>query len=65
MATEEWRGRSGGYAIQGAGARLAVAVDGEVENVVGLPLRRSRGSARSCSVLQIHWPSWSPRTAVR
>jgi len=38
LATEEWRGRSGGYAIQGAGAKLAVAVDGEIENVVGLPL---------------------------
>ena len=40
MATGEWRGRSGGYAIQGAtGARLALAVEGEEENVVGLPLR--------------------------
>jgi septum formation protein len=39
VATEEWRGRSGGYAIQGAGAKLALAIDGEVENVVGLPLR--------------------------
>ncbi len=38
VGTEEWRGRSGGYAIQGAGARLALAVDGEAENVVGLPL---------------------------
>jgi septum formation protein len=38
LATEEWRGRSGGYAIQGAGAALAVDVDGEEENVVGLPL---------------------------
>ncbi len=38
LATEEWRGRSGGYAIQGAGAALAVEVDGEQENVVGLPL---------------------------
>ncbi len=38
VATQEWRGRSGGYAIQGAGAKLAVAVDGEEENVVGLPL---------------------------
>jgi septum formation protein len=38
-ATEEWRGRSGGYAIQGAtGERLAVSVEGELENVVGLPL---------------------------
>lgn len=38
VATEEWRGRSGGYAIQGAGAALAVTLEGEVENVVGLPL---------------------------
>jgi septum formation protein len=38
VATEEWQGRSGGYAIQGAGQRLAVEIDGEVENVVGLPL---------------------------
>ncbi len=39
VATEEWRGRSGGYAIQGAtGERLALAVDGELENVIGLPL---------------------------
>jgi septum formation protein len=38
VGTGEWRGRSGGYAIQGAGQRLAVEIDGEVENVVGLPL---------------------------
>jgi septum formation protein len=38
VGTEEWRGRSGGYAIQGEGAALALAVDGEEENVVGLPL---------------------------
>jgi septum formation protein len=42
VGTEEWRGRSGGYAIQGAGARLALAVDGEEENVVGLPLSTLR-----------------------
>jgi septum formation protein len=38
VGTGEWRGRSGGYAIQGSGAKLATAVDGEEENVVGLPL---------------------------
>jgi septum formation protein len=38
LATEEWRGRSGGYAIQGAGAALVRAIEGECENVVGLPL---------------------------
>lgn len=38
VATGEWRGRSGGYAIQKAGAALVRAIDGECENVVGLPL---------------------------
>jgi septum formation protein len=38
VATGEWRGRAGGYAIQGAGAALVRAVEGEYENVVGLPL---------------------------
>ena len=42
VGTEEWRGRSGGYAIQGEGAALALAIDGEVENVVGLPLAKLR-----------------------
>lgn len=38
LATGEWRGRAGGYAIQGAGAVLVRSVEGDYENVVGLPL---------------------------
>jgi septum formation protein len=38
LAKGEWQGRAGGYAIQGAGAALVVAVEGDYENVVGLPL---------------------------
>lgn len=38
LATGEWRGRAGGYAIQGAGAALVRQIDGDYENVVGLPL---------------------------
>jgi nucleoside triphosphate pyrophosphatase len=38
LATGEWRGRAGGYAIQGAGAALVRSVQGDYENVVGLPL---------------------------
>jgi len=38
LASGEWRGRAGGYAIQGAGAALVRKVEGDYENVVGLPL---------------------------
>jgi septum formation protein len=38
VAVEEWRERSGGYAIQGRGSILARSIDGDVQNVVGLPL---------------------------
>jgi septum formation protein len=38
VGTDEWRGRSGGYAIQGAGEKLAQEIEGEVDNVVGLPV---------------------------
>lgn len=38
LATGEWRGRAGGYAIQGAGAVLVREVRGDYENVVGLPV---------------------------
>jgi septum formation protein len=36
----EWRGRAGGYAIQGLGASLVEKVEGDVSNVIGLPLPR-------------------------
>jgi septum formation protein len=38
LARGEWQGRAGGYAIQGAGAALVRSVEGDYENVVGLPL---------------------------
>jgi len=38
LARGEWRGRAGGYAIQGSGAALVRAVEGDYENVVGLPV---------------------------
>jgi septum formation protein len=34
----EWRGRSGGYAIQTFGSTLVERVEGSVSNVVGLPV---------------------------
>ncbi len=37
IATEEWRERAGGYAIQGVGAGLVERIEGDYLNVVGLP----------------------------
>jgi septum formation protein len=37
VATGEWRGRAGGYAVQGHGERLVAGIDGDYWNVVGLP----------------------------
>jgi septum formation protein len=34
----EWRGRSGGYAIQMLGSSLVERIEGSVSNVVGLPV---------------------------
>jgi septum formation protein len=38
VATGEWEGRAGGYAIQGRGAALVEKIDGDFWNVVGLPV---------------------------
>ena len=53
VATGEWRERAGGYAIQGAGAALVTRVEGDYENVVGLPL----------SALLDLWPGLLTRAA--
>jgi septum formation protein len=37
VASREWEGRAGAYAIQGLGASLVETIDGDFLNVVGLP----------------------------
>jgi septum formation protein len=39
LDSQEWRGRAGGYAIQGLGSILVERVEGDFSNVVGLPIR--------------------------
>jgi septum formation protein len=38
VASDEWRERAGGYAIQGRGAALVRGIEGDYLNVVGLPV---------------------------
>ena len=38
VAESEWQGRAGGYAIQELGADLVATVEGDYNNVVGLPV---------------------------
>jgi septum formation protein len=40
VATGEWEGRAGGYAIQGEGGALVDHIEGDYLNVVGLALDR-------------------------
>ena len=54
VATGEWRGRAGGYAIQERGAILVESVDGDYLNVVGLPVAEL---ARVAPELMLNHPS--------
>lgn len=38
VASGEWRDRAGGYAVQGLGSALIERVDGDLSNVIGLPI---------------------------
>ena len=38
VAWGEWEDRAGGYAIQGLGSSLAERVEGDLSNVIGLPM---------------------------
>ncbi len=42
----EWRGKAGGYAIQGRAAAFVPAINGSYSNVVGLPLAEVAGLLR-------------------
>lgn len=41
IASDEWRGKAGGYAIQGLFAKHVVSIIGSYSNIVGLPLHET------------------------
>jgi septum formation protein len=43
IGLQEWRGKAGGYAIQGYAAAFVAALNGSYSNVVGLPLAETYG----------------------
>ncbi len=49
IASGEWRGKAGGYAIQGRAARFVSFISGSYSNVVGLPLYETVGLLRASS----------------
>ena len=51
LASGEWEGRAGAYAIQGLGGRLVERIEGDYLNVVGLP------GALLLSLLERHAPN--------
>ena len=50
VAGGEWRGKAGGYAIQGSAAALVRAFSGSWSGVVGLPLFETRRLLRAASI---------------
>jgi septum formation protein len=38
VVSDEWRGKAGGYAVQGLAARFVTSIIGSYSNIVGLPL---------------------------
>jgi septum formation protein len=51
LAGGEWRGKAGGYAIQGAAEALILRIDGSYSGIVGLPLAETRNL-----LLAAGWP---------
>jgi septum formation protein len=51
VASGEWRGKAGGYAIQGIAAVFATEVRGSITNVIGLPLAEAIADLRAAGAL--------------
>ena len=57
LAAGEWRGKAGGYAIQGRAAAFVRRINGSYSNVVGLPLFETAGLLGG-----LGFPVWAPQS---
>lgn len=53
---DEWRGKAGGYAVQGKAAVFVTEVRGSITNVIGLPLAEVVADLRSLGALPAYPP---------
>jgi septum formation protein len=50
VASGEWKGKAGGYAIQGVAERFIPWINGSYSNVVGLPLAKTTSMLEACGI---------------
>jgi len=60
VASGEWRGKAGAYAIQGIGAAIVREVRGSVTNVIGLPLVEVLEALRAVGAPAAQFASGTP-----
>ncbi len=60
LASDEWRGKAGAYAIQGRFSCFVQGIRGSYESVVGLPLCALIEDLSREGLLPPGWPRWLP-----
>jgi septum formation protein len=60
VASGEWRGKAGAYAVQGIAAALVSAVRGSITNVIGLPLAEVAALLRETGAAEVDFRRGTP-----
>lgn len=60
VASGEWRGKAGAYAVQGIAAALVSAVRGSITNVIGLPLAEVVALLREAGAAEVSFRRGKP-----
>ena len=53
LATDDWRGKAGGYAIQGPAGAFIPWISGSYTGIVGLPLAETAGVLRAAGLEEV------------